>query len=145
MIKRKNYKNFLVMILTLILLFGCKTTPMISVEPQKSKSNDIEVQKNNSDDIEEQISKAKLVSTYGDMSTIDEMDTVTFGSYPQSSTSADKLEPIEWIVLFSKLFLNSMSPVISLMNSVVVVVFPLVPVISTEPIFKSFASSEIDS
>ena len=87
------------MILTLILLFGCKTTPMISVEPQKSKSNDIEVQKNNSDDIEEQISKAKLVSTYGDMSTIDEMDTVTFGSYPQSSTSADKLEPIEWIVL----------------------------------------------
>ena len=99
MIKRKNYKNFLVMVLTLILLFGCKTTPMISVESQKSKSNDIEVQKNNSDDIEEQISKAKLVSTYGDMSTIDEMDTVTFGSYPQSSTSADKLEPIEWIVL----------------------------------------------
>ena len=99
MIKRKNCKNFLVMVLTLILLFGCKTTPMISVEPQKSKSNDIEVQKNNSDDIEEQISKAKLVSTYGDMSTIDEMDTVTFGSYPQSSTSANKLEPIEWVVL----------------------------------------------
>lgn len=99
MIKRKNYKNFLVMVLTLILLSGCKTTPMISVEPQKSKSNDIEVQKNNSDDIEEQISKAKLVSTYGDMSTIDEMDTVTFGSYPQSSTYANKLEPIEWVVL----------------------------------------------
>ena len=29
-----------------------------------------------------------VVSTYGDMSTIDEMDTVTFGSYPQSSTYA---------------------------------------------------------
>ena len=99
MIKRKNYKKFLVMVLTLILLSGCKTTPMISVEPQKLKSNDIEIKKNNRDDIEEQISKAKLVSTYGDMSTIDEMDTVTFGSYPQSGTSVDKLEPIEWIVL----------------------------------------------
>ena len=99
MIKRKNYKKFLVMVLTLILLSGCKTTPMISVEPQKLKSNDIEIKKNNRDDIEEQISKAKLVSTYGDMSTIDEMDTVTFGSYPQSSTYANKLEPIEWIVL----------------------------------------------
>ena len=83
----------------LILLTGCKMTQVIGIEQQKTNSKNIEAQNNNSVDIEEQISKAKLVSTYGDMSTIDEMDTVTFGSYSQSSTSADKLEPIEWIVL----------------------------------------------
>lgn len=99
MVKRKSYKKILMPILMLLLLFGCKTTQVIDAEEQKTNSKNIEVQKNNSDDIEEQISKAKIVSTYGDMSTIDEMDTVTFGSYPQSSTSADELEPIEWIVL----------------------------------------------
>ena len=99
MIKRKSNKKFLVTILALVLLTGCKSTQVNSVKEQKTNNKIVEVQKNNSINIEEQISKAKLVSTYGDMSTIDEMDTVTFGSYPQSSTSADKLEPIEWIVL----------------------------------------------
>lgn len=99
MIKRKSNKKFLVTILALVLLAGCKSTQVNSVEEQKTNNKIVEVQKNNSNDIEEQILKAKTVSTYGDMSTIDEMDTVTFGSYPQSSTSANKLEPIEWVVL----------------------------------------------
>lgn len=99
MFKGKNYKKIIIMMSMLILLTGCKMTQVIGAEQQKINSKNIEAQNNNSVDIEEQISKAKLVSTYGDMSTIDEMDTVTFGSYPQSSTSADKLEPIEWIVL----------------------------------------------
>lgn len=99
MFKGKNYKKIIIMMSMLILLTGCKMTQVIGTEQQKTNSKNIEAQNNNSVDIEEQISKAKLVSTYGDMSTIDEMDTVTFGSYPQSSTSADKLEPIEWIVL----------------------------------------------
>ena len=101
MVKRKSYKKILmpILILMLFLLFGCETTQLAGTEEKKSNSNDIKVQKIDGDDIEEQISKAKLVSTYGDMSTIDEMDIVTFGSYPQSSTYADKLEPIEWIVL----------------------------------------------
>ena len=101
MTKRKRDKKFLILILILILILlsGCKTTPVISNEPQKSKSNEIEIQKIDDIDIEEQISKAKIVSAYDDMSTIDEMNTVIFGSYPQSSTSANKLEPIEWVVL----------------------------------------------
>ena len=99
MFKGKNYKKIIIMMSMLILLTGCKMTQVIGTEQQKTNSKNIEAKNNNSVDIEEQISKAKLVSTYGDMSTIDEMDTVTFGSYPQSSTSADKLEPIEWVVL----------------------------------------------
>ena len=98
MIKRKNIKN-LILILILALFVSCKTTQVVSVEEHKINSESLEVQKISSGDIEEQISKARSVSTYGVMSTIDEMDTVTFGSYPQSSTSANKLEPIEWIIL----------------------------------------------
>ena len=80
MVKRKSYKKILmpILILMLFLLFGCETTQLAGTEEKKSNSNDIKVQKIDGDDIEEQISKAKLVSTYGDMSTIDEMDTVTF-------------------------------------------------------------------
>lgn len=97
MIKRKSNKLFLILIL--ILLAGCKTTQVSGIEEQKTITKNVEVQKTSSSDIEEQISKAKSVSTYGDMTTIDEMDTVTFGSYPQSSTSANNLEPIERVVL----------------------------------------------
>ena len=98
MIKSKN-KKLLILILILALLACCKTTQIVVVKGQKTSNRDIDVQSINSDNIEEQISKAKSVSTYGEMSTIDEMDTVTFGSYPQSSTSANEIEPIEWIVL----------------------------------------------
>ena len=46
-----------------------------------------------------QISQAKHVSEYSADTTVDEMDTVTFGSYPQSDVSGNTKEPIEWIVL----------------------------------------------
>ena len=98
MIKSKN-KKLLILILILVLLACCKTTQIVVVKEQKTSNRDIDVQNINGDNIEEQISRAKSVSTYGEMSTIDEMDTVTFGSYPQSSTSANEIDPIEWIVL----------------------------------------------
>lgn len=44
-----------------------------------------------------QISQAKLVTEYSEDTTVDYMDTVTFGSYYQSNSSTK--EPIEWIVL----------------------------------------------
>lgn len=44
-----------------------------------------------------QISNVKLVSEYSEDTTVDNMDTVTFGSYYQSNAS--NKEPIEWIVL----------------------------------------------
>ena len=46
-----------------------------------------------------QISQVKLVSEYPTDTIVDEMDTVTFGSYPQSDVSGNTKEPIEWIVL----------------------------------------------
>lgn len=47
--------------------------------------------------IEEQISNCKPVAMYGVLSTVDEMDTVKFGKYPQNT--ANKMEDIEWLVL----------------------------------------------
>lgn len=50
--------------------------------------------------IETQIFKAKPVSMYDLQTEVDEMNTVTFGSYPQASTKQNELEePIEWLVL----------------------------------------------
>ena len=44
-----------------------------------------------------QISQAKLVTEYNAETTVDQMDTVTFGSYYQSNS--DTKDPIEWLVL----------------------------------------------
>lgn len=41
----------------------------------------------------------KLVTEYDENTTIDDMETVTFGSYPQSDITGNIKEPIEWIVL----------------------------------------------
>ena len=45
------------------------------------------------------IAKCKLVSEYSENTKVDQMDTITFGSYPQSDASGNTKEPIEWIVL----------------------------------------------
>lgn len=45
------------------------------------------------------ISRVKPVKTYSVETTVDQMDTVTFGSYPQSDSSGVVKEPIEWLVL----------------------------------------------
>ena len=46
-----------------------------------------------------QISNANPVTSYSEDTTVDQMDTVTFGSYPQSDESGNIKEPIEWLVL----------------------------------------------
>ncbi|MBP3201923.1 MAG: hypothetical protein J6M39_09795 [Lachnospiraceae bacterium] len=46
-----------------------------------------------------QISQVKVVTDYSSNTTVDQMDTVTFGSYPQSDVSGSTKEPIEWIVI----------------------------------------------
>ena len=51
------------------------------------------------DDLSTMIANSKCVIEYSDDTTIDQMDTVTFGLYPQSDASGKKKEPIEWIVL----------------------------------------------
>ena len=51
------------------------------------------------DDLSIKIANAKMVSEYSTDTTIEEMDTVTFGSYPQSDVSGNSKEPIEWIIL----------------------------------------------
>lgn len=46
-----------------------------------------------------QAKNVKVVTKYSSDTLVDEMDTITFGSYPQSDISGDKKEPIEWLVL----------------------------------------------
>lgn len=41
----------------------------------------------------------KLISSYSQDTSIDDMETVKFGSYPQSDACGNTKEPIEWIVL----------------------------------------------
>lgn len=53
---------------------------------------------NNDKDISEQINVAKTINTYDLDVSIDEVDTVTFGSYKQLAGNSKK-QPIEWVVL----------------------------------------------
>ena len=46
-----------------------------------------------------QAKKVKVVTEYSSDTLVAEMDTVTFGSYPQSDISGNKKDPIEWLVL----------------------------------------------
>lgn len=53
-----------------------------------------------------QITKAKPVYKYSERTTVDEMDTVIFGSYPQSDVSGNIKDPIEWIVVTDSEYLD---------------------------------------
>ena len=50
----------------------------------------------------EDVEKVKLVREYADDTVVEKMDTVLFGSYPQSDASGNIKDPIEWIVLDRK-------------------------------------------
>lgn len=50
-------------------------------------------------ELRKRFESVKLVSEYSEDTTIDEMDTVLFGKYPQSDESGNKKDSIEWIVL----------------------------------------------
>ena len=55
--------------------------------------------KNEKSDLKSQIERAKLVTEYSPDTSVEDMDTVTFGAYPQSDVSGKTKDPIEWIVL----------------------------------------------
>ena len=57
------------------------------------------LQTNSKDMLIKDLSQVKLVTEYAKNTIIDEMETVKFGSYPQSDISGVVKEPIEWIVL----------------------------------------------
>lgn len=46
-----------------------------------------------------QIKSAKIITEYSEHDTIDKIEKVKFGNYPQSDISGNMKEPIEWIVL----------------------------------------------
>ena len=46
-----------------------------------------------------QIQNCKMISDYSSQTNIDSVDTIVFGSYPQSSSSENNQEPIEWVVV----------------------------------------------
>ena len=45
------------------------------------------------------LNDVKLITNYGLDTSIEQIDTIKFGSYPQSDASGNKKEPIEWIVI----------------------------------------------
>lgn len=53
----------------------------------------------NATDLDEQISKVKTVPEYKITTTVDYMDTVTFGTYMQDTEDENDVKPIEWLVL----------------------------------------------
>ena len=52
--------------------------------------------------IPKNISSVKLISDYNKNTLVDEMEIVTFGSYPQSDASGNTKDPIKWLVLDRK-------------------------------------------
>lgn len=65
----------------------------------KKFNNSAPTVETNSDNIFKQISNTKSVTEYGIDTTVDQMNTVTFGSYPQSDITGNTKDPIEWLVL----------------------------------------------
>ena len=64
-----------------------------------NKDNNNEKELTGKDDFIVQIEKAKLVTEYDVNTSVEDMDIVTFGSYPQSDVTGKTKDPIEWIVL----------------------------------------------
>lgn len=62
----------------------------------------IDVKNEGINDLVHQIEKAKCVTEYNEEITIDKMDTIKFGIYPQNDISGNTKEPIEWLVLDKK-------------------------------------------
>ena len=54
---------------------------------------------NGINDLSSKLKQIKLVTEYSKDTLVYDMDTVKFGSYPQSDVTGNKKEPIEWIVL----------------------------------------------
>ena len=55
-----------------------------------------------SNNLSTQIKNVKVVIDYNEDTLIEQMDTIKFGSYPQTDITGNKKEPIEWLVLEKK-------------------------------------------
>ena len=73
--------------LSLILAFMLALTMLVSCVDKTTAS------------LSSAIRKSKLVTEYDQNTSIDEMDTVTFGTYPKDDISGETKDAIEWIVL----------------------------------------------
>ena len=62
-------------------------------------NNNSSNEKSDSSALVTKIKNVKCISEYSDETEVDEMETIEFGSYPQSDASGKSKEPIEWIVL----------------------------------------------
>lgn len=118
---RKRHKQstlpiiiFIVILLVVGFIFR-KNIPLVKNLFRASSSNidivanvNVETTTNNTDSsnnnaaIPKNISSVKLISDYNKNTLVDEMETVTFGSYPQSDASGNTKDPIEWMVLDRK-------------------------------------------
>ena len=90
---KKLKKRIRIVIVTIMLL--------LSACNSDGNKNESETTKIDNDINEKSDSKSmlKLVTSYNEYTTVDEMETIKFGQYPQLDNNSDNIEPIEWIVL----------------------------------------------
>lgn len=89
-------KIFLLLLLISIILSGCKIDKKVNGDIEDSTVNQ-EIKKENN--LKFQIDNAKCVDEYDVYTTIDEIDTIKFGRYPQDDIEGKVYDDIEWIVL----------------------------------------------
>ena len=75
---------------------------VINSNTEIAVSDNIEKNTSSNDSTPKNINSVKLVSDYNKNTLIDDMETVKFGSYPQSDANGNTKDPIEWIVLDRK-------------------------------------------
>ena len=73
----------------------------IDADSNTNANNNISdnIVRNEKSDLKSQIERAKLVTEYSPDTSVEDMDTVSFGSYPQFDATGKTKDPIEWIVL----------------------------------------------
>ena len=75
---------------------------VINSNTEIAVSDNIEKNSSSNDSAPKNIHSVKLISDYNKNTLIDDMETVKFGSYPQSDANGNTKDPIEWIVLDRK-------------------------------------------
>lgn len=87
----------------ILLLMIVAATSILGCSPEMVKLKEETVKTNESAAsvavVPENIRTVRLATRYSSDTSVEDMDTIKFGSYPQSDISGSKNDPIEWIVL----------------------------------------------
>lgn len=106
--KRQNKSALPIIIVILVAIIVALIFVILKGLPAKETTNinaEVTISDNNAKDltsnasVPKNINSVKLISDYDKNTLVDEMETVTFGSYPQNDANGNTKDPIEWIVL----------------------------------------------